>query len=353
MKVITLLGTRPDIIKLAEITQCLDQYTNHIIVHTGQNYDNELYRVFYDDFKLRKSDYYLDCAAPNLGRTLGNIFIGFEEVLIKEKPDAVFFLGDTNSALGAIIAKRYKIPLFHLEAGNRCFDDNTPEEVNRRLLDHISDVNMVYSEEARQNLIREGLPLDRIFVVGSPMKEVIENNLSPLNPAKNTFIVASIHREENIANLNRIIRALEVTARALEMTIHLYAHPRLQEAIEGLSLSENIVLKKAVGWREYINLQRSAYCVISDSGTLAEESAILSFPAVLLRTTTERQEAVSTGNLIISGLSSNNIINAVRLATTSVVEHIPEEYTRDDVSTVVTRLITSYTPYVRKYVYGL
>lgn len=358
MKVITLLGTRPDIIKLAEISKCLDKHTDHIIVHTGQNYSEELNAVFYKGLGLRQPDYYLDCATERLGQTLGNIFDRFESVLIKEKPDAVLFLGDTNSALGAIVAKRHKIPLFHLEAGNRCFDDNTPEEVNRRLLDHISDINMVYSEEAWQNLLEEGVPLDRTFLVGSPMREVIEKNLPEPPISSRDVIIASIHREENLepGRLDGIIEALATVSHTIGVKVELYAHPRLHKALSSgaIPINNNLIkLKTAVGWKKYINLQRSARCVISDSGTLAEESSILYLPAVSLRTTTERQEAVARGNLIISGLKPDDIVNAVQLATTLPVSCMPEEYSRSDVSAIVTRLIVSYTPYVRRYVYGL
>lgn len=332
MKVATIVGTRPEIIRLSRTMAMLDQYMEQIIVHTGQNYDYELNEVFWNDLELRKPDYFLNASRDSIGATIGDIFKGTEEVLKKEQPDAVLVLGDTNSCLAAYIAKRLRVPIFHMEAGNRSFDFNVPEETNRRIIDHIADFNLVYTEHARRHLISEGLPHRRIYLTGSPMKEVLDHYsakidssevLKELNLTEGKFFLLSTHREENVdnpENLKRILGAMSTVAAEYDLPVIVSTHPRTRKRIEMLKeqdlearIDERIDFMKPFGFLDYIALQKNALCVISDSGTISEESSILGFPAVSLRQSMERPEAQDTGSIVLTGFDPETIIDAIKL----------------------------------------
>ena len=358
LKVMTILGTRPEIIRLAMVMKRLDRYVDHVIVHTGQNYDYELNEIFFEDLGLRKPDHFLGVDCSTLGNIYGNILIAAEKVLIKEKPDALLVLGDTNSAIAAIMAKRMKIPIYHMEAGNRCFDFNVPEEINRRIIDHISDFNLVYTEHARRNLLAEGLPARRIYLTGSPMKEVLASQADKINQSpvlkklklkKNGYLVVSMHREENVdvkEHLVTLIKTLNTLSSNYKLPIIVSTHPRTRKklkAIKNLKISPNVRLLKPFGFLDYISLQKNAFCVISDSGTISEEAALLSFPAITIRNAIERPEAMDSGNIVLTGVDSATIINAVDLVTREFKETqqhpIPFEYTISNVSQRVVKLI--------------
>ena len=328
MKVLTILGTRPEIIRVSCVISCLEKYTNHILVHTGQNYDYELNEIFFEELAVKKPDYFMNIDTSTLGSVYGGIMIKTEEVLKKEKPDAVLILGDTNSSIAAIIARRMKIPIYHMEAGNRCFDGNVPEEINRKIIDHISDFNLCYTEHARRHLISEGLPHRRIYVTGSPMKEVLwthldkikaSNALEKLTLKKNKYFLASIHREENVdrsESLTKLLAALENLTEEFNLPVIVSTHPRTKNRLEKLGkkdLSKNIIFSKPFGFFDYVKLQTHARCVISDSGTICEEASILNFPAVSVRNAIERPEAMDTGSIIVTGLNPQTIIDAVKL----------------------------------------
>jgi len=358
LKVMTILGTRPEIIRLSCVMALLDKVVDQKIVHTGQNYDYELNEIFFQDLGIRKPDYFMQIDTSSLGHVYGGIMIRSEEILRKERPDAVLILGDTNSSIAAIIAKRLKIPIYHMEAGNRCFDFNVPEEINRRIIDHISDFNLVYTERARQHLLSEGLPHRRIYLTGSPMKEVLtkhlkaikaSDSLDKLNLKKGRYFLASIHREENVdnsRNLEQLIAALEKVSREYSLPVVVSTHPRTRNRLKrfsGSSVSSNIKFLKPFGFIDYIFLQMNAKCVLSDSGTISEESAILSFPAVTIRNAMERPEALDAGTIIITGLDPEVILEAVKLQTSpenlSKRHTLPPEYEIDDVSLRVVKLI--------------
>lgn len=341
MKIMTILGTRPELIKLSETIKLLDKHVDHTFVHTGQNYDYELDEIFYDDLDLRKPDYNLKA------RTVPEILSAVEIQLKATKPDAVVILGDTNSALSAYVAKRMKIPIFHLEAGNRCFDDKTPEEINRRIVDHIADINLVYTEHARRNLIAEGIKADRIFLTGSPMREVLSEQKIYAGTTENNYYVVSIHREENVdneSNLNAIVKAVNTLAETNKVILS--CHPRLKQ--KDVKWHKNVNVQNPFGFNDYINLQNYAICVISDSGTLAEESAILGFPAVTVRDAMERPEAIDAGSIIKA--TPYNIIECVEIA--KVPTAIPREYNLENFSEKVLQIILGYTGYINKYVWG-
>jgi UDP-N-acetylglucosamine 2-epimerase (non-hydrolysing) len=369
LKIITIAGTRPEIIRLSRIMARLDEYVNQIIVHTGQNYDYELNEIFYSDLNIRKPDYFLNVDTSSLGTTAGDIIRKTEEVLKKEKPDALLVLGDTNSSLSAYIAKRMHVTIFHMEAGNRCFDFNVPEEINRRIVDHISDFNLVYTEHARRHLIAEGLPQRRIYLTGSPLNEVlrfyedkISNSiiLDKLKLDKKKYFVVSAHREENVdnpANLNKILEALNLIASEYKYPIIVSTHPRtmkrLKEHLTSGRLNPLINFLKPFGFTDYVALQREAACVISDSGTISEESAILSFPAISLRQSMERPEAQDSGTIILSGLDSDIIISSIE---TVIDEHskrsckeIPADYMIENTSWRVVKLILGNTRLSNKW----
>ena len=362
IKVVTILGTRPEIIRLSRVMARLDEFTDHIIVHTGQNYDYELNEVFFKDLGVRKPDHFLGVGGGTLGETLGNILRSTEQVLEQEKPDAVVILGDTNSAISAIMARRMKIPVYHMEAGNRSFDMNVPEETNRRLVDHIADFNLVYTEHARRHLLSEGLPHRRIVLTGSPMREVLEHYrdrieasdiLSELDLQARRYFVVSLHREENVDSKPRLIalmEALEELARRYDFPIILSTHPRTRkrlEALEGMSFDERIKFNKPFGFHDYNHLQMNAFCAISDSGTIAEESSILGFPAITPRDAIERPEAVDAGCIIMTGLDRDVIVNGVETATklfeeraaNNVAQPVPADYCITNTSERVVSLI--------------
>jgi len=366
LKIMTIFGTRPEIIRLSRVFAKFDQYVNHIMVHTGQSYDYEMNEIFFEQMKIRKPDYFLEVKAETLGGQIANIIAKSEKVLKKEMPDAVLILGDTNSALAAIIAKRMKIPIFHMEAGNRCFDENVPEEVNRKIVDHISDINLPYSENARLYLIQEGIHPGTIYVTGSPIAEVlnffgkaIDNSdiLKQLKLTKNKYFVASIHREENVEkkeSLNKLIDALNTVARTYKMPIIISTHPRTANRLKEYNFKVNKLINfhKPFGYLNYVKLEKNAFCVLSDSGTIQEESSILGFPAIQVRNSSERPEAFDEGTLILSGLDKDIILQAIEIITNqfSVGEkfNVPKNYQDTNVSSKVLRLIVGLTKIVKE-----
>ncbi|MFB6804682.1 non-hydrolyzing UDP-N-acetylglucosamine 2-epimerase [Peribacillus butanolivorans] len=370
LKVMTIVGTRPEIIRLSETIKKMDKYFNHILVHTGQNWDYTLNQVFFEDLGIREPDFYLDSVGNNLGETMGNIISKSYEILEKEKPEALLILGDTNSALSAISAKRLKIPIFHMEAGNRCFDQNLPEEINRKIVDHISDVNLPYTEHARRYLISEGYRKEHIYVTGSPMTEVIrkyENNinesniLNTLGLEKGKYILVSAHREENIDNEQNflsLMNAINEIAEFYQIPVIYSTHPRSKNIIEKRNFTFHPLVRnlKPFGFFDYNMLQLNAYCVLSDSGTVPEEAAILGFPAVSIRTSTERPEALDKGVIILGGIKKEDVLQSVELCRNmweSDEEFRPvTDYTDTNVSVKVIKLIQSYTKIVNKVVWG-
>jgi len=362
LKVITIVGTRPEIIRLSRIMTLLDQYTNHIIAHTGQNYDYELNEIFFKDLELRKPDYFFNIDTSSLGSAVGDIIKKSEEVLRKEKPDALLVLGDTNSCLSAYMAKRMHIPIFHMEAGNRCFDFNVPEEINRRIIDHIADFNLVYSEHARRHLISEGLPHRRIYLTGSPMNEVLNYYLPKIKKSKilkelllkpKFYFIVSVHREENVdnpENLKKILNVLKTLSNFYNYPIIVSTHPRTRKRVENLNKlknDKNIKFHKPLGFIDYIFLQLNAACTISDSGTISEESAMLSFPAISLRESMERPEAQDAGSIILSGFDENIVLQSINAVINQVKNFKrldpPLEYKIDNTSWRVLNLILGNT----------
>jgi len=333
VKVLTVVGTRPELIRLSEIIKKLDQCIDHVLVHTGQSYDYEMSQIFFDELKIRKPDYQLEVKSATVGEQIGKILTQTEAVMLKEKPDAVLILGDTNSALSCIVAKRLKIPIFHMEAGNRAFDDRVPEEINRRIVDITSDINLCYTEHARRNLLAMGLPAQNIFVVGSPLPEVYYNYygdimgahiLSELKLIPNRYLLSSIHREETVedsAKLHGVIGALYTLSEKHGMPVIFSTHPRTRSRLN-LSSDSKIIFHAPFGLFDFIVLQQNAFCTLSDSGTLAEDSAIFGIPAVSVRDSTERPEAYDSGSIILSGIDSENIMEAVKLARMQVDNHL-------------------------------
>ena len=366
----TIVGTRPEVIKLSAIIKQCDKYFDHILVHTGQNHAYTLNKIFFEDLQLREPDYYLEVVGDSLGKTIGNIIEKSYDLMLSVKPDALLILGDTNSALSAISAKRLKIPIFHMEAGNRCFDDNLPEEVNRRIIDHIADINLPYTEHARRNLIDEGIRKEHIFVTGSPMAEILNayhNDIigskvvSKLGLKKGGYILVSAHREENIdieTNFYELMDSINKISISYSKPVIYSLHPRSAKFIaqRKYKLSKNVKQMDPFGFVEYNNLQLNAFCVVSDSGTLAEESAILNFPAVSIRTSTERPEAIDKGGFIIGGIRSNEVLSAVDLVTNmfdNMVNHssVPD-YSDLNVSSNILKIIQSYTGIINKVVWN-
>lgn len=358
MKVISILGTRPEIIRLSRVLALLDKHTEHILVHTGQNYDPALNEVFFQELQLRMPDYNLGAGGGSLGEMMGKILIGIEEILLKEKPDAVLLLGDTNSSIAGIIARRMRIPLYHMEAGNRCFDENVPEEINRKIIDHIADFNLVYTEHARRNLLAEGLPARRIILTGSPMFEVLEHYrekyypsgiLEQLGLKEREYFLVSMHREENIENrshLKELINSFEAIHEKFKKPIILSTHPRTRKKLDQLGYGiekGGIRFLPPFGFFDFIKLQMNAACVLSDSGTISEESAILGFPALTIRRSMERPEALDAGIIMLTGFSSKTIIAAVKLTMDEfhqdVKKKIPAEYLIPDTSFRVLKMI--------------
>lgn len=371
MKVMTVVGTRPEIIKLSAVIKDLDEKTEHILVHTGQNYDYELNEIFFNDLGLRKPDYFLEAVGESSSATVGKVIEKVDEVLEKEQPEAFLILGDTNSCMGAYAAKRRKIPIFHMEAGNRCFDMRVPEEVNRRILDHLSDINLVYSDVTRHNLLQEGLPMDRIIKTGSPTYEVlqsykaeIENStvLKDLSLEKGNYFVFSAHREENIGieeNFKNIVEILETVSKKYKKKIVFSVHPRTRNRIEetGVKLPDNVVQMKPLGLFDYVALQKNSFCVLTDSGTISEESAMLNFPGISLRETHERLEGMDEGGFIMAGLNPKRVVQAIELATTQARGderdfNLPKDYSNLNVSKKMVRIILSYTDYVKRVVWS-
>ena len=370
LKVMTIIGTRPEIIRLSAVIRACDQYFQHILVHTGQNYDYTLNQIFFEELHLREPDYYLNTVGKNLGETMGNILSKSYDIMTEVKPDAVLILGDTNSALSAISAKRLKIPIFHMEAGNRCWDWNVPEMINRKIVDHISDINLPYTEHSRRYLLSEGIDGKTIFVTGSPMREVLEGHreeierstvLNQLELKSGNYILLSAHREENIDNednFNSLMNAINIIAENYHLPVIYSMHPRSQKMIESRNFKFHPFVQnlKPFGFFDYNKLQKEAYCVLSDSGTLSEESAIMDFPAVLIRTSTERPEVLDKGSIAIGGITETTICQALELAVHTFSRRkkmvIPEEYRDSSVSEKVVMIIQSYTSIVNRTVWG-
>jgi len=358
LKVLTVVGTRPEIIRLSRVMSLLDEHVDHKIAHTGQNYDYELNEIFFKDLDLRKPDFFLNVDVSSLEASVGDIIRKSGELLRKEKPDALLVLGDTNSCLSAYMAKRLHIPIFHMEAGNRCFDFNVPEEINRRVIDHIADFNLVYTEHARRHLISEGLPHRRIYLTGSPMYEVLNHYrpkidasviLETLKLTKGQYFVVSVHREENVdnpENLRRILLILNRMAEEYGVPVIVSTHPRTRkrlEASDNLKMNSLIRFLKPFGFTDYVHLQMNALCTVSDSGTISEESAILNFPAISLRNSMERPEAQDAGTIILTGFNQSIVINSIKIALQENVKQPlkqpPSEYSVPDTSWRVLKLI--------------
>ena len=373
IKLMTIIGTRPEIIRLSVVIKKCDQYFDQVLVHTGQNYDYMLNQIFFEDLELRKPDFYLDAVGKNLGETIGNIIAKSYTLMSEQKPDALLILGDTNSCLSSISAKRLHIPIFHMEAGNRCFDECLPEETNRRIVDHISDINMCYSEHARRYLNAEGTAKERTFVTGSPMAEVLQANfeqicnsgiLNKLGLEPQKYMLLSAHREENIdteKNFTDLFTSVNHLAQKYDMPILYSCHPRSKKFLEQRSfkLDRRVKLHDPLGFHDYNKLQMNAFCVISDSGTLPEESSFFTsvgkaFPAVCIRTSTERPEAMDKGCFILAGISAGGVEQAVDTAVTMNENKdigIPVSYYTEDVSTKVVKIIQSYTGIVNRMVW--
>lgn len=370
LKLMTIVGTRPEIIRLSEVIKKCDDYFEHILVHTGQNWDYTLNQIFFEELDLRQPDYYLDTVGKNLGETIGNIIAKSYDVIEKENPDALLVLGDTNSALSAISAKRLKCPIFHMEAGNRCWDWNVSEMINRKIVDHIADINLPYTEHSRRYLISEGIDGKTIFVTGSPMKEVLSLNIDKINSSnilkklcleKQKYILVSAHREENIDNEENFISlmtAINNIAEKYNMPVIYSTHPRSRKFIEKRNFKFHPLVKSLdpFGFIDYNKLQMNSYCVLSDSGTLSEESAILDFPGVLIRTSTERPEVLDKGTVVIGGIKEEYIEQALEIAINmnenKLNNILPSDYLDINISDKVVKLIQSYTHIVNKTVWG-
>ena len=374
LKLMTIIGTRPEIIRLSEVIKKCDLYFDQILVHTGQNYDYSLNQVFFEDLGLREPDYYLNVVGKDLGETMGNVLAKSYQLMVELKPDAVMVLGDTNSCLSVISAKRLHIPTFHMEAGNRCFDENLPEETIRRIVDYISDLNMCYSEHARRYLNYEGTAKERTYVTGSPMAEVLSANLEPITSSdilerlgleKGKYILLSAHREENIdteTNFFNLMNAVNAMAEKYDMPILYSCHPRSKKHIEqrGFKFDKRVIQNQPLGFHDYNQLQLNAFCVVSDSGTLPEESAFFSskgmpIPAVCIRTSTERPEALDKGVFILAGITAEQVLQAVDTAVAmnrngDLALDVPD-YMDENVSTKVVKLIQSYTGVINKMVW--
>ena len=370
LKVLTIVGTRPEIIRLSCIIKKLDVFFDHKIVHTGQNYDFELNKIFFDEFKIRKPNFFLNCIGTSATEKIGDIISKTDKVIRTFKPDAVLILGDTNSSLSAIAAKKNKIPIFHIEAGNRCYDQRVPEEINRKIVDHISDINLTYSDISRENLLRENFSSFQVIKVGSPLKEVISFNkkkiynskiLSNLKLKKENYFVISVHREENIdnsENFKKIINIINSLADKFKLKIIFSAHPRTKKQIKNkkIKLNKLVKISKPLGFFDYIKLQINSKVVISDSGSITEESSILNFPALNIRETHERQEGMEEASVIMTGLSFKNVIHGIKILKNQKRGlkrniNIVSDYDKENVSEKVVRIILSYTDYVNKSIW--
>jgi len=368
LKVLTVVGTRPEIIRLSRVMSLLDQHVNHIIAHTGQNYDYELNEIFFRDLELRKPDFFLNVDVSSLEASVGDIIRKSGELLRKEKPDALLVLGDTNSCLAAYMAKRLHIPIFHMEAGNRCFDFNVPEEINRRIIDHIADYNLVYTEHARRHLVNEGLPHRRIYLSGSPMFEVLNYYRPKIEESKITdslkltadsFFLVSAHREENVDNRGNLIKILTILNKLVEkynLPVVVSTHPRTRKRLENvkeITINPHISFLKPFGFVDYVRLQMNALCTLSDSGTISEESAILDFPAVSIRQSMERPEAQDSGTIILTGFDPEVVMASIELAISEhdqkIPKNIPPEYQVPDTSWRVLKLIQGLSSLSNKW----
>ncbi len=370
IKVFTVVGTRPEIIRLSRVIAMLDSYCEHIIVHTGQNYDFELNQIFFDDLELRKPDHFLNVAGSSGAETIGNVVIAVDKLLAEESPDAMLVLGDTNSCMAVIPAKRRKIPIFHMEAGNRCFDMRVPEEINRKIVDHTADINLTYSAIAREYLLREGLSPDMVIKTGSPMFEVLNhyrdkidssNILSELNLEVGQYFLVSAHREENIdseLNFGKLVNALNSIGEVYDLPIIVSTHPRTQKRIDafGSTFNDNIKLLKPLGFTDYNKLQLMAKATLSDSGTISEESSILNFPALNLREAHERPEGMEEAAVMMVGLETDRILQGLSILEDQTGElprllNIVDDYSRPNVSAKIVRIIHSYTDYINRVVW--
>lgn len=369
LKVMTIVGTRPEIIRLSACMKACDKYFDHILVHTGQNWDYTLNQVFFKDLGLREPDYYLDCAGKNLGETMGGIIAKSFDIMLTVKPEALLILGDTNSALSAISAKRLKIPIFHMEAGNRCWDWNVSEMINRKIVDHISDINLPYTEHSRRYLLSEGIDGKTIFVTGSPMAEVLSAHMESIQASdildqlgleKKKYILLSAHREENIdheENFIGLMNSVNRIAEKYQYPVIYSIHPRSRKFIEQRNFKFHPLVqsRKPFGFLDYNNLQINSFCVLSDSGTLSEESAILNFPGVLIRTSTERPEVLDKGNAVIGGITGSTVEQAVELVVAMYKNHenaeVPSDYHDQNVSLKIVKIIQSYTDIVNRSVW--
>lgn len=370
LKVMTIVGTRPEIIRLSRVISKFDQYFEHVLVHTGQNYDYELNEIFFSDLEVRKPDHFLDAAGATAAETIGKVIIAVDAILERERPDALLVLGDTNSCLSVIPAKRRKIPVFHMEAGNRCFDQRVPEEINRLIVDHTADVNLTYSDIAREYLLREGMAPDRVIKTGSPMREVLDyyseavdrsDVLERLSLEAGRYFLVSAHREENVdsdASLNRLADILNHVSDTYGLPVIVSTHPRTQKRITaaGLNFSSNVRLLKPLGFHDYVRLQKSSRAVLSDSGTISEESSILNFPALNLREAHERPEAVEEASVIMVGLSRDRVTDGLAILENQgrgerrTLRRVAD-YDMPNVSEKVARIVLGYTDYVRRVVW--
>jgi UDP-N-acetylglucosamine 2-epimerase len=369
LKVMTVVGTRPEIIRLSRVLAKLDRYADHVLVHTGQNYDYELNEIFFDELKLRRPDYFLEAVGDSVAETIGNILARIDPLLEREKPDALLVLGDTNSCLAVIAAKRRKIPIFHMEAGNRCFDQRVPEESNRKVVDHLADINLPYSDIAREYLLREGLPPERVIKTGSPMYEVIHHYLPQIDASdvlarlgleQEQYFVVSCHREENVdsdLHLAQLVEMLNGLAQQYGLRIIMSTHPRTRKRLEssGAQLDPLIELMKPLGLPDYIQLQRHALAVLSDSGTITEEASILNFPALNIREAHERPEGMEEGAVMMTGLSLMRVLQALDILADQPrrerLIRLVQDYAMENVSDKVLRIILSYTDYVNRTVW--
>ena len=367
----TIVGTRPEIIRLSRTINKLDSFFDHVLVHTGQNYDYELNQIFFDDLNIRKPNIFLETAGKTSAETIGQVIIESDKVMRDQKPDALLILGDTNSCLAAISAKRNKVPIFHVEAGNRCFDFRVPEEINRRIVDHISDINLTYSQIARDYLLREGLPADQVICTGSPMKEILDfysqeikgsKILDSLNLHAGKYFLVSCHREENVdseENLQKLLSIFDELARIYDVPIIFSAHPRTQKMLKKFQskMNQKVKVLKPFGFTDYVKLQENALCVLSDSGTISEESSILNFPALNLREEHERPEGYEEGAVMMVGLNIKTIIDAMSILDSqgrgqSRTIQLVNDYSTDNFSEKVIRIICSYTDFVNRKVWG-
>ena len=359
-KIFTILGTRPEIIKLSRIINIFDKFFNHKIIHTGQNYDYELNQIFFKELKIRKPDIYLNCAKKTSIETIAEILVKFEKLIKKDRPDAIFVLGDTNSAFASLSAKKNKIPIFHYEAGNRCFDNNVPEEINRKIVDHISDFNLTYTEISKQNLIKEGIHSEKIVNVGSPMKEVIEHYQKKIDSSridkilkikKNKFFLVSLHREENVDESKKLkvfLNSIDTLCEVFNVKALVSTHYRTAKKLENISFqTKNLIFKKPFGFIDYMFLQKNSFVTLSDSGTLSEESSILGKSSIHLRHCTERPEGLENGAIVIGGSSVKKLISAVNITLSDKKAHNHFSYNKSDISKIVLKTLVSYLEYYK------